>query len=267
MRTALETAQTNRARVRDLLCGTVPRTAAAIAAASAIVTAWSLTAINATTFGAFAEGLAGNDVCAITATDKTLTSADLPWTAADVGKIIHVAGAGTAGGTLVTRIASYTSAGEVELADAAVTTVAPSTTSAAGLAIWGLPQNDISASAVLPTGGDTWTDAQTALGNSGFVDLTDATLTLAAIHNRKIISANKATAQTITLHKTAPQGFACLVEQLGAGAVGFTAEVGATLRNRQSHTGIAGQYGSATLYVSSNADGLSAVWMLVGDTA
>ncbi len=268
MRTALETKQTNRARLRDILCGTAPRTASAIASADAIIAAWSLTAINTTTFGeGVEETRGGNDVCAITATDKTLTSADNPWTSADVGKIIHVAGAGTAGGTLVSRIASFTSAGEVELEDAAVTTVAPSVTSAAGLAIWFYPLNDVSGSAVLPTGSETWKRVDVALGNAGVETLTAAALTLSALYNRKILIANRGTAQEITLHKTAPVGFAILVEQIGAGAVTFAAEAGATLQNRQSHDGIAGQYGAVTLFVRANADDESAIWTLVGDTA
>ena len=60
---------------------------------------------------------------AITATDNTLTSASNPWVAGDVGEVIRIEGADTAGGNLVTTIASFTSAGEVELTDAAVTTV------------------------------------------------------------------------------------------------------------------------------------------------
>ncbi len=60
---------------------------------------------------------------AMTATDRTLTSASNPFTADMEGCSITVEGAGTAGADHTTYIYSYTSAGEVELFDAAVTTV------------------------------------------------------------------------------------------------------------------------------------------------
>jgi hypothetical protein len=70
-------------------------------------------------------GLIGASVidAAIDSADNTLTSASNPWTSADVGSPIIVRGAGAAGADLVTTIASYTGAGEVELTDAAGTTV------------------------------------------------------------------------------------------------------------------------------------------------
>jgi hypothetical protein len=65
---------------------------------------------------------------AITSSDKTLTSASNPFVAADdVGKHVLVEGAGVGGLDLVTTIASWTSAGEVELTDAASTTVSGAT--------------------------------------------------------------------------------------------------------------------------------------------
>lgn len=60
---------------------------------------------------------------AITASDATLTSASGPFTGAMVGNPIVVNGAGAGGIPLSTTIASYTSATEVELTDAASTTV------------------------------------------------------------------------------------------------------------------------------------------------
>jgi hypothetical protein len=60
---------------------------------------------------------------AITALDATLTSASNPFTSTMVGKRIKVAGAGSGGSDLETTIASYTSAGEVELSYGASTTV------------------------------------------------------------------------------------------------------------------------------------------------
>jgi len=61
---------------------------------------------------------------ATTATDATFTSASNPFVVGDVGKLIHIEGAGTAGAYHTTTIASYTGAGEIEMTDVAVTTVA-----------------------------------------------------------------------------------------------------------------------------------------------
>lgn len=52
-----------------------------------------------------------------------LTSATAAFTSADVGKLVYVGGAGTAGATLKTTVSSYTSATQVTLANAASTTV------------------------------------------------------------------------------------------------------------------------------------------------
>jgi tetrahydromethanopterin S-methyltransferase subunit C len=58
------------------------------------------------------------------ATDATLTSASNPFVAGDVGKTLRVRGAGLAGADHFTTIASFTSAGSVEMADVALTSVA-----------------------------------------------------------------------------------------------------------------------------------------------
>lgn len=60
---------------------------------------------------------------AITSSGTTLTSASNPFASSDVGRAVSIAGAGAAGATLKTFIASYTGAGEVEVEDAASTTV------------------------------------------------------------------------------------------------------------------------------------------------
>lgn len=68
----------------------------------------------------------GADYCtdaAITAGDATLTSASNPWVSGDVGKTIWVDRAGENGDSLKTTIASYTSAGSIELTAAAEQTV------------------------------------------------------------------------------------------------------------------------------------------------
>lgn len=65
------------------------------------------------------------DISATTTTLDCLTSA--PFSPTDVGKLIVVSGAGLAGADLETTIASYTSPDEVELTDAASTTVTGAT--------------------------------------------------------------------------------------------------------------------------------------------
>ncbi|MFA6167011.1 MAG: hypothetical protein WC700_10360 [Gemmatimonadaceae bacterium] len=78
-------------------------------------------------FGAVADGATVTDGTTV-ATDATLTSASNPWVAADVGKPIRVRGAGAAGADHVTTIASFTSAGSIEMTDVAVTSVAGTAT-------------------------------------------------------------------------------------------------------------------------------------------
>ncbi len=65
---------------------------------------------------------------AITASGATFTSATAKFTAVDAGKTITVEGAGASGADLVTTIATYTSATEVELTDTASTTVSGANT-------------------------------------------------------------------------------------------------------------------------------------------
>lgn len=72
--------------------------------------------------GALGDGIDGTDG-AITAVDATFTSALASFVAGDVGKVVSIEGAGTAGAYHVTTVASFTSGTEVELTDNAVTTV------------------------------------------------------------------------------------------------------------------------------------------------
>jgi hypothetical protein len=74
-------------------------------------------------YGAVADGETISNGTTV-ATDATLTSASNPWVAADVGKTIRVRGAGAAGADHFTTIASFTSAGSIEMTDVAVTSVA-----------------------------------------------------------------------------------------------------------------------------------------------
>lgn len=92
---------------------------------------------NVKDYGALGDGVDYIDG-ALTAASATFTSASNPFVAGDVGKLIAVAGAGAGGNYHITTIASYTSAGEVELTDVGVTTVS-------GSAIWFFGTDDTTA--------------------------------------------------------------------------------------------------------------------------
>lgn len=83
----------------------------------------------------------------------------------------------------------------------------------------------------------------------------------------KIIDHTNAAAITVTLPNSAPVGFACTYVQTGAGQITFSAAVGGSLSNRQSHTRTAGNAAMVSLYVRNNAGGSAAAWVLGGDTA
>lgn len=98
-------------------------------------------------------------------------------------------------------------------------------------------------------------------------DQTGTTYTLDTTTDRgKVLTVSNASAITVTLPNSAAVGYCLTVYQKGAGQITFSAASGATLRNRQSHTKVAGQYGTVTLFVESNSGGSAAVWVLAGDT-
>ena len=121
-------------------------------------------------------------------------------------------------------------------------------------------------------GGNAFTGTQT-FGDgavSGFTGVLNAqtgtTYTLDATDNGKIVTLSNASGITLTIPNSLIVGFNCLIVQLGAGQVTVAAGSGATLRNRSSHTKIAGQYGLGTIAVLANA-GSAAIAYLGGDTA
>lgn len=77
---------------------------------------------NVKLYGAKGDGIQLTDG-AISSGDATFTSASATFTANDVGKVMHIEGAGASGGYLTTTIATFTSGTEVELTDNASTTV------------------------------------------------------------------------------------------------------------------------------------------------
>lgn len=79
--------------------------------------------VHSSWFGAIGDRVAGSDGV-ISSGGNTYTSASAAWTSDDIGKVFVAHGAGAAGATLYTTIASVNSATSVELADAAGTEIA-----------------------------------------------------------------------------------------------------------------------------------------------
>jgi len=72
---------------------------------------------------------------------------------------------------------------------------------------------------------------------------------------------------TLTLPANLPAGFSFCVDQVGAGVAIFATASGATKINPSSFDRTAGQGAMMTAYVRSNANGLSATWVLGGNGA
>jgi hypothetical protein len=96
---------------------------------------------------------------------------------------------------------------------------------------------------------------------------TGTTYTLQSSDRGKVVELTNGSSITLTLPSTLAVGFCCTIVQGGAGQVNVSAGSGATLRNRQSHTKLAGQWSGATLYVRTNSGGSAAEYVLNGDTA
>lgn len=96
---------------------------------------------------------------------------------------------------------------------------------------------------------------------------TGTTYTVLSSDAGKVIDHFNAGAITTTLPNNMPVGWSCTYVQSGAGQVTFSAASGATIRNRQSHTKIAGQWGEAVLHVRANSGGSAAEYVLGGDTS
>lgn len=96
---------------------------------------------------------------------------------------------------------------------------------------------------------------------------TGGAYTLQASDSGCIIETADAGGVIVTLPEDMPQGLTVTVMQGGAGTVTFSPAGGASLMNRNSHNQTAGQYAVCTVYVRSNADGESAVYVMTGDSA
>ena len=90
---------------------------------------------------------------------------------------------------------------------------------------------------------------------------TGTTYTLDATDNGKTVTFDNASAVTVTVPSGLPVGFSCALFQKGAGQVGLTTS-STTLRNRQGHAKIAGQYGFACLFSH-----VSNEFIFAGDTS
>lgn len=102
---------------------------------------------------------------------------------------------------------------------------------------------------------------------ANFNNQTGTTYTMLSTDTGKTVTLTNGSAITVTLPNDLAVGWECECIQGGAGQVTFSAAVGGTLQNRNTHTKIAGQYGAVRLKVVSNSDGSSAVYNLAGDTS
>lgn len=102
---------------------------------------------------------------------------------------------------------------------------------------------------------------------SGLLDpvAVSADLTISAINHEQVIQNTSASDITLTLPRDLPAGFAFLVDQTDDGLLIFEAAIGSSLVNRQDFDRTAGPGALMSVYVRSNADGRSAVYVLGGD--
>lgn len=97
---------------------------------------------------------------------------------------------------------------------------------------------------------------------------TGAAYTLTLADNGKIVELSHTAAIAVTLPNNLPQGFNCVLVQVGAGQPTLSAAAGVVaIRHRQGHTKLAGQWAQAGLYIRANANGSTAEYAFAGDTA
>lgn len=131
-----------------------------------------------------------------------------------------------------------------------------------------LPRFDGTTGKLLQESGFLLSDLDEVSGYRGNINFqTGTTYTVVTSDTGKVIDHSNAGAITTTLPNNMPVGWCCTYVQAGAGQVTFSAASGATLRNRQSHTKIAGQWGMVVLEVRANSGGSSSEYVLGGDTA
>lgn len=98
---------------------------------------------------------------------------------------------------------------------------------------------------------------------------TGTTYTLQASDEGKIVTLNNSSAITLTLPQqsttTLPQGFNCIIRQLGAGTVTVAVEGSDTVNSKSSLTSLAAQYSEAQIDLQTA--GSPNTWHLAGDLA
>lgn len=130
-----------------------------------------------------------------------------------------------------------------------------------------LPRFDSTTGKLLQASGVVVSDNDEISGFKGNINRqTGTTYTLQASDSGKIVELANAASITLTLPNSLATGFNCTLVQDGAGQVTLSAASGASIKNRQSHTKLAGDGAMASLYVSSNA-GSAAAYRFGGDTA
>jgi|GEM_PF-6973793 len=91
------------------------------------------------------------------------------------------------------------------------------------------------------------------------------TYTLVAGDAGKVVECSNASAITLTLPNSLAAGFCCTIVQTGAGQVTLAAGAGATIRTPASFTKTNGQWSMLTVYVTTNAGGSSAIYVIGGN--
>jgi hypothetical protein len=104
---------------------------------------------------------------------------------------------------------------------------------------------------------------------SGLLDpvAVSASFTIGPVNHEQVIQNISASDITLTLPNDMPPGFAFIVDQADTGLIIFAAATGASIVNRQDFDRTAGQDAMMSVYVRSNVDGRSAVYVLSGDGA
>jgi hypothetical protein len=141
--------------------------------------------------------------------------------------------------------------------------VAGTASQAANLTEWKNSSGTVLAT-ISPDGG--LTCAEISGHRSKIASSGSTSINLNSADTGQIFETTSGSAVSITLAASAAVGTSITLTQAGAGQVTFAAASGGSLRNRQSHTKTAGQWGVVSLYVRTNSGGSAAEWVLSGDT-
>ena len=115
-------------------------------------------------------------------------------------------------------------------------------------------------------GGDLDASAFTIAGHESAINAqTGTTYTTVAADSGKVVTLDNASAITITVGSALPAGWHCQIAQKAAGQVTVAAGGTGNVRNRSTHTKLAGQFAMATLFIESNGGTAPEVY-LSGDT-